>query len=85
MEMKSGLVYLVFIQEVCWNLLMLQSHQCVLELCLEVLHLTEDQSLSSDILTLTLGTNLLTANDLMRKSKDTPCVQTVATNLTLKT
>lgn len=83
MKIKSGLVYLVFVQEVCWNLLMLQSQKCVLELCLEVLHLTEDQSLSSDILTLTLGSNLLTANDLMRKSKNTPFVKTGAMNLTL--
>lgn len=83
MKMKSGLVYLVFIQGVCWNLLMLQSQQCVLELCLEVLHLTEDQTLSSDILTLTFGSNLLTVNDLRRKSKNTPCVKTGAINLTL--
>lgn len=54
MKMKSGRVYLVIIQEVCWSLLMLQSCQCVLELCLEVLHLTEDHSLSRDILILTL-------------------------------
>lgn len=74
MKMKSGLVYLVIIQEVCRNLLMLQSHQCVLQLCLEVLHLTEDQRLSRDTPTLTLCSDLLTVNDLMRKSKHTHLV-----------
>lgn len=80
MTLKGGLVYLVIIQEICWILLLLlQSPQCVLELCLKILHLTEDQSLSGA--TLTLCSSLLAVNDLMRRSKHTPHFKTGAINL----
>lgn len=79
MTLKGGLVYLVIIQEVCWILLLLQSPQCVLELCLKILHLTEDQSLSGA--TPTLCSSLLAVNDLMRQSKHTPHFKTGAINI----
>lgn len=70
-KLKGDLVYLVVIQDVHWVLLLLlQSPQCVLELCLKVRHLTGDQSLSRKSLTLTLYSDLLAVNDLMRQNKN---------------
>ncbi len=79
-EIKYGLVYFVIIQEVCWVLLLLQSLQFVLELHLKVLHLTEDYGLSRTTATLTLCSDLLAVNDLMKQSENTPQVQTGPTN-----
>lgn len=81
MKLKGDLVYLVIIQNICWVLLLLKSPQSVLELCLKVFHLTEDQSLSRASLTLTLCSPLLAVNDLMRKNKNTPQVITGKMNV----
>ena len=58
--------YLIIVQECCWVLLLLQSLQSVLELCLKVLHLTEDRSLCRTTWTLTLYSNILAVNNLVR-------------------
>lgn len=62
-------MYLVIIQDIYWvMLLQLQSPQCVLEFCLKGFHLNGDRSLSRMSLALSLYSDLLTVNDLMRKS-----------------
>lgn len=48
-------------------LMLLQSLQCVLELCLKVLHFTWDCSLVRETLTPTFNLHLLTVNDLIRR------------------
>lgn len=55
-------VYLLIIQEVWW-ILLLQGGQCVLQLCLKVLHLSEDQSLTRA----TVRFNLLVLNELRKQ------------------
>lgn len=70
---QIDLVYLVIIQDVCWVLLLLQSPQCVLQLCLKVPNLAGDLSLSRTCLT--LRADLLAVNDLMRKSRNKPAGQ----------
>ena len=56
-KQKGNFVYLVIIQDVCRVLLLLQSPQCVLQLRLKVPRLT-------------LRSDLLAVNDLMRKSRN---------------
>lgn len=71
---KGDFVYLVIIQDVCWVLLLLlQSLQGVVQLCLKVLQLTGEQNLSRT--GLTLCSDLLAEDDLMRKSRNTPLVK----------
>lgn len=79
MKLNDDLVYLVIIQAVCrvlLLLLLLQRLQCVLELCLQVLHLTGGQNLSRTSLSLALCSDLLAVNNLMRKSRNTAQVKT---------
>lgn len=61
-------VYLLIIQEVWW-ILLLQGGQCVLQLCLKVLHLSEDQSLTGA----TVRFNLLVLNELMKQEIRKTC------------
>lgn len=64
-------MYLVIVQEVCGVLLLLQGPQCVLELCLKIIHLAVDLSLSGATPTLSLCSNVLAVNDLMKQSERT--------------
>lgn len=80
MKLTGGLVYLVIIKEVCLILLLLQSPEHGLQLCLEALPLTKDHSLSGATHTLTLVLSLLAVDDLMGWSMHTVYPKTGAIN-----
>lgn len=76
--------YLVIIQDVCRALLLLQSPESVMQLCLKVLHLAGDQSFGRTSLALNLWLTLQGVDALVRNSKNTDKGRKITSLLTTR-